>query len=82
MAIAVDLFLCLIFPFSAFKLQEQDNQHKTKTIAKGQGTAASIMVGAPSLASYILKSKTLTQRLMPLAQTYARLAGYRQMGLK
>ncbi|ORY80986.1 ubiquinol-cytochrome c reductase complex 14 kDa protein [Protomyces lactucae-debilis] len=40
------------------------------------------MVGAPSLASYILKSKSLTQTLMPLAKTYARLAGYRKMGLK
>lgn len=40
------------------------------------------MSGAPSLASYILKSKALTDFLKPFSKTYARMAGYRQMGLK
>lgn len=40
------------------------------------------MSGAPSFAAAVLKSASLKNMLMPLAKTYARLAGYRQMGLK
>ncbi|BFZ57024.1 Cytochrome b-c1 complex subunit 7, mitochondrial [Savitreella phatthalungensis] len=40
------------------------------------------MAGAPSFAAAVMKSPGLKNLLTPLAKTYARMSGYRQMGLK